>query len=142
MASKKAEKEIKKFVKNLPTTTKVLAVVLFLISALGTYGAATILQKNDKFELIGEKIVTMNVGGDYSEPTLEEAIECVSFGRDVINTVSINLEETTYNETTSPLQEGTYYIVYQTTDFKYSSITRIRTSVVNSIEVNEVGIGE
>ena len=142
MANKKVEKKIKKYVKKLPIASKVLAVFLFLIAAIGSFGVSYILQKNDKFELIGEKKITLNVGGTYEEPSLDKAIECISFGRNVINTVSINESETTYDPLVSINKEGTYYIVYQTSDFKYSSITRIRTIVVNEVEVNEDGIGE
>lgn len=142
MASKKVQKQIEKKIKKLPLATKVVAVILFLLAAVGTFGVGTILQKNDKFELIGEKVITLNVGGTYEEPELNQAIECISFGRNVIDTIYINEEQTTYDSNTSPLKEGKYYIVYQTSDFKYSSITRIRTIIVNEVEVNEDGIGE
>lgn len=140
--NKSSQKKMRKYIKKLPITTKIIAIIVFLIAAIGSFSATYILQKNDKFELIGEKTITMNVGGSYKEPSLNEAVECISFGRNVISTVCINENETTYNPETSSLKEGTYYIVYQTSDFKYSSITRIRTIVVNEIEVNEDGIGD
>ena len=142
MAKSKTQKKAEKYFKKMPAFTKFLAVVFFLVAAIGTFGVSTVLQKNDRFELIGEKIITMNVGGSYTEPELTKAIECISFGRNVTNTVSINKEETTYNKDESTLKAGTYYIVYETTDFKYSSITRIRTIVVNEIEISEDMIGD
>ena len=142
MASKKTQKKVEKYIKKLPMATKVIAVIVFLVSLVGSFGVTTILQKNDKFELKGEKVITMYVGGSYSEPSINDAIECISFGRDVISSVSLNVSETTYNEETSPLEAGTYYIVYNTSDFKYSEITRIRTILVIEEEVNEDGVGE
>lgn len=142
MAKKRTEKKIRNYIKKLPGITKFIAVVVFLIAALGTFGASYMLQKNDKFELKGEKIITMNVGGGYVEPELKDAIECISFGRDVINTVTINYENTTYDPIESPKKEGVYYIEYQTSDFKYSSFVRIRKIVVNAIEISEDGIGD
>ena len=139
---KKVEKKVTKYIKKLPMVTKVIAVIVFLVSLVGSFGVTTILQKNDKFELKGEKVITMYVGGSYSEPSINDAIECISFGRDVISSVSLNVSETTYNEETSPLEAGTYYIVYNTSDFKYSEITRIRTILVIEEEVNEDGVGE
>lgn len=140
--SKSSQRKIQKQIKKLPAMTKFIAVVVFLIAAIGTFGFSHMLQKNDRFELIGEKIITMNVNGNYTEPELDKAIECISFGRNVINTVSIDKEETTYNPSESPLKEGTYYIVYKTSDFKYSSIVRMRTIIVNLVEPNEDGIGD
>ena len=142
MAKSKTQKKAEKYFKKLPAFTKFLAVVFFLVAAIGTFGVSTVLQKNDRFELIGEKIITMNVGGSYTEPELTKAIECISFGRNVINTVSINESETTYNKDTSPLEAGVYYIVYNTSDFKYSEITRIRKIVVNEVEVNDDVVGD
>ena len=140
--SKKTQKKIEKYIKKLPTATKIIAVVVFLLSLFTTLGVSMALQKNDKFELVGEKVITLNVGGSYIEPELKDAIEIISFGRNVVNSVYINEEETTYDSETSPLKEGTYYIVYMTSDLKYSSITRIRTIIVNEVEVNEDGIGD
>ena len=142
MANKKVEKKFKKYIKKLPIVTKVIAVLVFLVSLVGTFGVSIVIQKNDKFELKGEKVITMYVGGSYTEPSLNDAIECISFGRNVINTVSINESETTYNKDTSPLEAGVYYIVYNTSDFKYSEITRIRKIVVNEIEVNGDVVGD
>ena len=142
MANKKVEKKFKKYIKKLPIVTKVIAVLVFLVSLVGTFGVSIVIQKNDKFELKGEKVITMYVGGSYTEPSLNDAIECISFGRNVINTVSINESETTYNKDTSPLEAGVYYIVYNTSDFKYSEITRIRKIVVNEVEVNDDVVGD
>jgi hypothetical protein len=142
MANKKVEKKLKKYIKKLPTLTKVIAVLVFLVSLIGTFGVSFVIQKNDKFELKGEKVITMYVGGSYTEPSLNYAVECISFGRNVINTVSINESETTYNKDTSPLEAGVYYIVYNTSDFKYSEITRIRKIVVNEVEVNGDVVGD
>ena len=142
MANKKIKKKLNKYIKKLPTLTKVIAVLVFLVSLIGTFGVSFVIQKNDKFELKGEKVITMYVGGSYTEPSLNDAIECISFGRNVINTVSINESETTYNKDTSPLEAGVYYIVYNTSDFKYSEITRIRKIIVNEIEVNDDVVGD
>lgn len=142
MANKKIEKKLNKYIKKLPTLTKVIAVLVFLVSLIGTFGVSFIIQKDDKFELKGEKVITMYVGGSYTEPSLNDAIECISFGRNVIDTVSINESETTYNKDTSPLEAGVYYIVYNTSDFKYSEITRIRKIVVNEVEVNDDVVGD
>ena len=106
-------------------------------------GACESIEPN-VFQLDDEGISTV-VTEDFSnvdEDTLNDAVECISFGRNVINTVSINESETTYNEETSPLEAGVYYIVYNTSDFKYSEITRIRKIIVNEVEVNTDVVGD
>ena len=45
-------KSAEKYFKKLPAFTKFLAVVFFLVAAIGTFGVSTVLQKNDRFELI------------------------------------------------------------------------------------------
>ena len=77
MANKKVEKKFKKYIKKLPILTKVIAVLVFLVSLVGTFGFSIVVQKNDKFELKGEKVITMYVGGSYTEPSLNDAIECI-----------------------------------------------------------------
>ena len=49
MASKKTQKKVEKYIKKLPMATKVIAVIIFLVSLVGSFGVTTILQKNDKF---------------------------------------------------------------------------------------------
>ena len=53
MANKKVEKKLKKYIKKFPTLTKVIAVLVFLVSLIGTFGVSFVIQKNDKFELKG-----------------------------------------------------------------------------------------
>ena len=112
------------------------------IEGVNSVSVSFMMQKNDCVELIGDQVVTMYIGGSYQEPEINEAIKCVSFGMNATSSVYINEEETTFDPNTSVNNEGTYYIVYQTSNFKYSSITRIRTIIVNAIDENEDGIGE
>ena len=140
--SKKTQRQIKKEIKKMPSSLKVIMALVFIISTLGAFLTSFMMQKNDYFELIGDQVVTMYIGGSYQEPEINEAIKCVSFGMNATSSVYINEEETTFDPNTSVNNEGTYYIVYQTSNFKYSSITRIRTIIVNAIDKNEDGIGE
>lgn len=143
MAKKsKTQKSIEKEIKKMHPLTKFIAAVSFIVALVVAFSASYFIQKNDKFELIGEQTITMNVGGKYIEPSLNDAIVCVSFGRNVNSSVTINNQESTYDPTTSPTVAGTYYIVYQTSDFKFKDITRIRKIVVNEIDINEDGIGD
>ena len=134
--SKKTQKKIIKYIKKLPNVTKIIAVVVLLISLALSFSISLFLQRNDKFELKGEKTITLFVNEKYKEPEISDAIECISFGQDITSKVYINLEETTFNEE-SLLKAGKYYIVYEVDSFKYSSIQRIREIVVNEVEISE-----
>lgn len=141
MASK-TNKKIKKKIKKWSLLTKFIASFSFVIALLITFIGSYKLQENDKFELNGNKTITMNVGSSYTEPDINKAITCICFGKNVSDTISINLEQTTYDPNVSPNKEGIYYIVYQTSNFKFKDITRIRTIIINEVEINEDGIGD
>ena len=130
-AKKVVNKAEKTYKKNHPVTV-LLIVIFFVIGAIGAFITCNIIQKDDTFELVGESKVTLNVGGEYVEPSLNEAIRCISFSSNAIDSVSINDEETTYTND-SAQTEGIYYIVYQSSNFKYKNIKRIRTIVVNTV---------
>ena len=85
MANKKVEKKLKKYIKKLPTLTKVIAVLVFLVSLIGTFGVSFVIQKDDKFELKGEKVITMYVGGSVAHDgawNLEDSQEFNSYDDD------------------------------------------------------------
>ena len=130
-AKKVVNKAEKTYKKNHPVTV-ILIVIFFVVGAIGAFITCNIIQKDDTFELVGESKVTLNVGGEYVEPSLNEAVRCISFSSNAIDSVSINDEETTYTND-SAQTEGIYYIVYQSSNFKYKNIKRIRTIVVNTV---------
>lgn len=140
--SKKSQKAAKKWFKNLHPTTKFLMILVLIGSIAAAFLVGNILQKNDQFTLIGETTININVGGSYQEPELNDAVKCVVFGSDISASVTINEEESTYDPLTSINTPGIYYIVYETTNFKFSKIKRIRTIIVNEVEINEDGIGD
>lgn len=130
-AKKVVNKAEKAYKKNHPVTV-LLIVIFFVVGAIGAFITCNIIQKDDTFELVGESKITLNVGGEYVEPSLNEAVRCISFSSNAIDSVSINDEETTYTND-SAQTEGIYYIVYQSSNFKYKNIKRIRTIVVNTV---------
>lgn len=134
-AKKVVNKAEKVYKKNHPVTV-LLIVIFFIVGVVGAFVTCNILQKDDTFELVGESKITLNVGGEYVEPSLNDAVKCISFGSNTIDSVSINEEETTFT-TDSTQTEGIYYIVYQSSNFKYKNIKRIRTIVVNTVSAGD-----
>ena len=139
---KKVSTQVKKQIKKLHPLTKVIMVIVLIASFAGSFFFMTNIQKNDLFELKGEKVINIFINENYQEPKLNEAVVCISLGKNVIDSVNINQELTTYDPLTSTSVPGTYYIVYNSSNFKYSSINRIRTIIVHEIDINEDGLGE
>ena len=79
------------------------------------------LTKNDKFELIGEKNITLNLNQEY----VEQGVIAISFGQNLNNKVNIesNLDTT---------KEGEYTIIYTINSLKYKNIKRVRYITVRN----------
>lgn len=118
MAKKsKIEKTIDKQKKAHPVAF--LLVVLFLVvGAVAGYFVVQYLTKNDKFELIGEQTITLNIGETYED----EGAIAISFGRDISDRIVV--------ETDIPENEiaeaGRYYIKYTIDDIRYSGVVKYR----------------
>jgi hypothetical protein len=143
--AKSAEREVKKAVKRLHTTTKVL-VVLALLVGIGV-GSLTcfLMSKNDRFELKGAKSYQIELNTDESPaPFLytEEGIEAIVFGQDVSGKLTVNttLQKDAEGRYIIPTdKEGVYTITYTVNAYKFQKgqngvITRIRTFTVDDIE--------
>ena len=127
---KKIEREAKKEVKSWHPLTLFIVVLTFVIATAGGFFALNFLQKNDKFDLVGDKEITLNVGDTYVEPGISESVECLAFGQDQKEKVFIVEEKTTFTEESTKVP-GTYFIVYGCSSIKYSNIERVRTIIVS-----------
>lgn len=118
---KKDEKTAKK------THFLLIFVVIFLIcGCVGGYFLGDHLVKNDKFELIGEKTITLNVGESY----IEQGVNVVAFGKKVKS----DKIKITNNVDTS--KAGSYYVKYTTSNLRFFNVTRYRTVIVLESEVD------
>lgn len=143
--AKSAEREVKKAVKRLHTTTKVL-VVLALLVGIGV-GSLTcfLMSKNDRFELKGAKSYQIELNTDESPaPFLytEEGIEAIVFGQDVSGKLSVNttLQKDAEGRYIIPTdKEGVYTITYTVDSIKLNGtfgeqIKRVRSFFVSASE--------
>lgn len=125
MAKKKTStyKKVEKAVKN--TSPKIIAVTLiFLVLGLILgVGSCYFLTKNDKFEIIGEKDITLNVGDSY----VERGAKVIAFGKDLSNQIEI---ESDVNTSVA----GIYVVKYKVNNFKYKDIVRVRYVTVLEVE--------
>ena len=107
-----------------------LIVTLFLL-AVGVVCGYFVTQKiteNDKFEINGEKVVEVEVGGSYEDT---EGVTVISFGKDLSKLVKT---ETNVDFSTP----GQYYIKYTVDNFRFKGIERFR--IIKVVEVEDEGV--
>lgn len=105
-----------------------LLVILFLLLGGGIgYGGSLLLTKNDTFELIGEKNITLNVNEIYND----SGVKVISYGKDLTDKVHIDSD-------LDLTKEGEYTIIYTVKSIKYKDIKRVRyITVRNGSDGNE-----
>lgn len=116
----KVETEIKKEIKNTHFLTIVIVLIVFVVGALGGWFGYSLISKNDTFELLGEKEITLSLHDTY----VESGAKVVAFGKDVSKDVKIEGDVNTS-------QVGTYYITYTINNFKFNNVKKVR--VVNVV---------
>ena len=141
MATKKAQKQLKKKLKKIHPVTKAIAILFLVIGIAG--GALFSLHsfKNDRFLLKGEASFSIDVGEVYTYT--EQGVDAVCFGRDVSDklTVETDLEKDADGNYIIPTDKaGVYTITYTVDCLKFGEkapngvIKRIRVFTVNEVE--------
>ena len=139
---RRAKRTAKKKIKKLHPLTKALA-VLFLIIGLGAgFFACGFLSKNDRFELKGEKQISLEAGSTYTYT--EEGYEAVAFGLNCEGKVQVQASKGITIDANGnyviPAEEGVYTLTYTVNSLKFNGklggekIQRIRVFTVDAIE--------
>lgn len=117
MAKGKAKKSLK------------FIVLLVLIAGAIVCGFFTAkhITRNDTFEIIGERTVTIQVGQVYED----QGAKAISFGKDVSSKI-------TAESNVNNMEEGSYYIKYTVDDIRYKNIERYRIVIVVAASEGEV----
>jgi len=125
---RKAQKEVKKVLKKTNKSILICSILFLILGFAIGFTIITLITKNDTFELIGDKTITLNVNDEY----VEQGVKVISFNKDLKDKISIES-----NVNTSI--EGEYTIVYTIKDsFKYKNIKRVRyVRVVMGSDNNE-----
>ncbi len=122
------KRKLKKTIKKTPKSILICFILFLVLGFLIGYVSILVLSKNDKFEINGEKTITLNLNQEYKE----EGAKAIAFGLDITDKIEIdsNLDTT---------KEGEYIIIYTVkSSFKYKDIKRVRyVNVVNGGENNE-----
>ena len=142
---RQAEKSLKKWLKRLPTVTKVLTALALILGIAGGALFCTMAFRKDHFELKGQKQFSLEVATEHYVYT-EEGVEAISMGRDVSDTLKIELSDGivdngdgTYTIPTD--KAGVYTITYTVSGKKFGEerrdgtpIKRIRVFTVDEVE--------
>lgn len=134
-SSKKVEKQVKKSVKKVGFAGLVLALLFLLVGAGCGWFVTKTICKNDCFELIGMDEISIEIGSSYQD----QGVNVVAFGKDVSDSVSIetNLTKNPDGSYTSN-EEGTYYIIYKSSSFKYGKLFKVeKIRLISFVEASE-----
>lgn len=112
----KVDKQVAKVVKSTHWVTLLCVIMFLIIGIVAGFFTYKVITKEDRFQLIGDKEITINVGDTYEE----KGITIIAFGKDISDKVVIT-------GTVDTTTEGTYNIVYTVDNFKYKNVKRIRT---------------
>ncbi len=131
MARRKSEMQraAEKAVKKTHIATVVLTVLFFVIGCVGGVIISMQFTKNDKFELIGDKTVFLEIGEKFVEP----GVTVLSFGKDVSDKITVGGDFATMDTNL----EGVYQIVYKIDDLRWGDFQRVRTVIVGDPEKGE-----
>lgn len=121
--AKRSKKNIEKVKKKHPIAF-IIVILMFAVGIIGGYFTVKTLTKNDTFELIGEKYITLTLGQSYQD----EGAKAVFFGRDVSDEIVIenNIDFSS---------AGQYYIKYEYSNFLYKNVVKYRYVTITSEEV-------
>ena len=116
----KEQRVIEKVIKKTHGLTIFLSLLFLVIGAVGGWFGYSFISKNDTFEVVGEKEITLTVGDTYTE----QGCKAVAFGKDLTSNVKIQSDLDTS-------KEGTYFVVYTVETFKFKNIQKVR--VINVV---------
>ena len=106
--------------KSLKNGILLFILFVFVVGAIvGGYFTAGHITRNDVFEVIGNKEVTIRLGETYQD----EGAKAISFGKDISDKI-VSEENIDYSTA------GEYYIKYTVDDIRYNGIERYRIIII------------
>ena len=126
-AKSKAKRVIKKEIKKIGAGTWIIVALVFAVGLVAGGFTYSQIIKNDTFELIGQKNITLNIGDAYTYT--EQGVKIISHGKDISDKVKIktNIPEGGVLDTTVA---GEYYVIYTVEDLRYGNIQKVRVITI------------
>ena len=116
------KKQAIKAIKKTHGLTIFLVLLFFAAATLGGFFAYRYVTKNDTFELVGEKDITLSVGDTFTDAGYKVS----AFGKDISSKVEVAGEVDT-------TKEGVYVLTYTVNHIKYKDVKKCR--VITVVEV-------
>ena len=113
-----------KAAKRLHPAALVLAVLFFIVGGVAGVIASKQITKNDRFDLNGDAVVRIQVGGEFADA----GATVISFGRDVSSKVEVSGDALNADE------GGIYQLVYRVDDLRWGDYQRVRVVIVGDPE--------
>lgn len=126
---------INKEIKKLPVKSKICIVLLFIIGVLISLGSCYHICRNDQFEIVGKKTITLNINDSY----LDAGAKAIAFSKNISSEIKIevfkdgNIVEIDPNELDTSA-ECVYQIFYKLNNFRFRDVKIARTIIVISPE--------
>lgn len=120
VVSKTAETAVKK----THTATVILTILFLIIGAVAGVIASKQITKNDRFDLNGDAVVQIQVGGEFTDA----GATVISFGKDVSSKVEVS------GDALNADAEGIYQLVYRIDDLRWGDYQRVRVVIVGDPE--------
>ncbi len=130
-ASNSQSNAVTKQIKKLPLKSKICIVLLFILGLAIGIGTSLFICRNDQFEILGKKVITLNVGDTYSDA----GVTVIGFGIDMSKQVEIEVYKDD-NKLANGLsdinttEECSYQIKYKLNNFRFRNVEIIRTILV------------
>ena len=134
----KQKKVINNTIKNLTVKHIFICVILFVIGFGIGIGTFLGICKNDCFELIGKKEITIYLNDSY----IDEGVKIIEFGKDASSSVYIETNLQNNNNEFYALDAGLYYIKYLSSSIKFGKIFKISKIRLITVVVEESEGGE
>ena len=92
-----------------------IVVLVLILAVIAGYFTCKTLTKNDKFEIIGEKTITLEIGDEY----IDQGAKAIAFGKDISSQIRTE-SNVDYDNV------GEYYIKYFVDNILYKDVFRYR----------------
>ena len=126
--ARKRKSALAKSVKKLSALSICLIVLFFVIGVGAGYFTVYSITKDDTFEVLGQKNITLNVGDEYTYEEL--GVKAIAYGKDISGDVKIEYHGFTISSGGTAIidtsAENEFYVVYTFDDGKFGKITKIR----------------
>ena len=134
-SKKKNSKKAGKHIRKLGIGAIFGAIMLLCVGSFGGFVGCKIATRNDCFALNGQDEITLQIGETYAD----EGAKVVAFGKDVSEDIVVETNlQTNIDGTYFAEEEGTYYMIYKSTNLKYGSIFKVqKIRLITFVEATE-----